>query len=196
MNLPLSLLSLLLPAAVSFAPSQRHWYHHPLRKNLQTVAEVVQVPSPPDSQGRAYNRKSVKLDLLWFGGDSNKNKQTEKYQGSQKEPKSKMGTTATTMENFKQSQELGKKTGALLTDLSAATVEGTAAKGRIKVILDGEQRPKMVEIDEEYFEGVAIEDFTEALTSAMQDAYVKSTNLMEEKMSGLYTELGLPPTKQ
>jgi DNA-binding YbaB/EbfC family protein len=138
----------------------------------------------------------VKLDLLWFGGDSNKSKQNEKDQGGQKESKSKMGTTATTMDNFKQSQELGKKTGALLTELSAATVEGTAAKGKIKVILDGEQRPKLVEIDEEYFDGVAVEDFTEALTSAMQDAYLKSTNLMEEKMIGLYTELGLPPTKQ
>lgn len=157
---------------------------------------VVATPPPATCQGRQYYRKSVRLNLLWFGGDGSKSKQNEKDQKSQKEPKSKMGTTATTMENFKQSQELGKKTGALLTELSVATVEGTAAKGKIKVILDGEQRPKLVEIDEEYFDGVAVEDFTEALTSAMQDAYLKSTNLMEEKMSGLYTELGLPPIKQ
>ena len=102
-----------------------------------------------------------------------------------------MGTTATTMENFKQSQELGKKTNALLQDLSSTTIEGSAAKGKIKVTVDGQQKPLGVDIDDEYFDTCRVEDLTEALAAAMQDAHEKSTKMMQDRMTGLYVELGL-----
>ena len=54
----------------------------------------------------------------------------------------------------------------------------------------------MVEIDEEYFAGVAVEDLAEKITLAMQDAHDKSTKVMEDRMGGLYAELGLPTNKQ
>jgi len=136
---------------------------------------------------------STRVNLLWFGNDETKAKREEKDKSKHS---SKMGTTATTMENFKQSQELGKKTSALLQELTSTTVEGSAAKGKIKVTVDGQQRPKLVEIDDEYFGGVGVEDLTEALAIAMQDAHDKSTKLMQDKMNGLYAELGLPSTKQ
>lgn len=138
---------------------------------------------------------STKLNILWFGNDEKKTKSEEKVKKANKDNKSQMGRTATTMENFKQTQELGKKTGSLLNDLSLSTVEGSGAKGKIKIAMDGQQRPKIVEIDEEYFNEVTLEDFTEALTVALQDAHDKSTKMMEDKMVGLYTELGLPQTK-
>lgn len=138
---------------------------------------------------------STKLNFLWFGNDEKKAKSEEKVKKGNKDNKSQMGRTATTMENFKQTQELGKKTGSLLNDLSLSTVEGSGAKGKIKIATDGQQRPKIVEIDEEYFNEVTLEDFTEALTVALQDAHDKSTKMMEDKMVGLYTELGLPQTK-
>jgi DNA-binding protein YbaB len=132
--------------------------------------------------------------LLWFGNDEKKAKNDQK--DTKQQSKSKMGTTATTMENFKQSQELGKKTSSLLNDLTATSVEGSAGKGKIKVIVDGQQRPKLVEIDEDYFAQVGVEDFTEALAIAMQDAHDRSTKIMEDKMASLYIELGLPSPKQ
>ena len=107
----------------------------------------------------------------------------------------KMGTTATTMENFKQSKEVGRKTSALLVDLSSTTVEGSAARGKIKVLVDGQQKPLGVEIDDDYFDTVGVEDLTEKLATAMQDAHDKSTKLMQEKMESLYAEIGLPPNK-
>ena len=153
--------------------------------------------SQPHNQAPFPKRNdSSSLNLLWFGNDEkNKSKKEETKNDNPKQSRSKMGSTANTMENFKQSQELGKKTSALLNELAAASVEGNAAGGKIKVIVDGQQRPKLVEVDEDYFSGIGMEDLTEALTVAMQDAHDKSTQLMEERMSGLYADLGLPPTK-
>ncbi|GFH45056.1 hypothetical protein CTEN210_01530 [Chaetoceros tenuissimus] len=144
----------------------------------------------------SISSSSTKLNFLWFGNDEKKTKSEEKVKKGNKDNKSQMGRTATTMENFKQTQELGKKTGNLLNDLSLSTVEGSGAKGKIKIAMDGQQRPKLVEIEEEYFNEVTLEDFTEALTLAMQDAHDKSTKMMEDKMAGLYTELGLPQRKE
>jgi len=137
------------------------------------------------------------MNLLWFGGSDEKKKASkakreEKKTDKSKQFSSKMGATATTMENFKQSQELGKKTNTLLQDLSSTTVEGSAAKGKIKVTVDGQQRPMGVEIDDDYFDTCRVEDLTEALAVAMQDAHEKSTKIMQDRMTGLYVELGLP----
>ena len=100
------------------------------------------------------------------------------------------------MENFKQSQDLGKKTSSLLQELSNLNIEGIGAKGKIKVTVDGQQRPTLVDIDEDYFESVTVDDFTEALTAAMMDAHDKSIKIMEEKTNVLYADLGLPSTKK
>ena len=110
------------------------------------------------------------------------------------------------MENFKQSQELGKKTATLLADLSSSTVEGTAANGKVRVYFDGQQHPMGVEMDPEYLQRLlrvgeggsesnsGFEDLNEAVTVAMQDAHAKSVALMDEKMRDLYSDLGLPPS--
>ena len=59
--------------------------------------------------------KLTKLNLLFWGKESDEKKKKEKEDASKASQNarqtSKMGTTATTMENFKQSQELGRKTG-------------------------------------------------------------------------------------
>lgn len=83
---------------------------------------------------------------------------------------------------------------ALLQDLSSAIVEGTAAKGKVKVLVDGQQLPIGVDIDEEYYQNALLDDLTDDLTAAMQDAHEKSTKLMTDKMQSLYKELGLPQT--
>lgn len=155
----------------------------------------------------------TQLNFFWFGNsndekkkkssdDKNKKKPSDKAKGSGgggsssgNPPSSNMGTTATTMENFKQSQELGRKTSALLAELSSTTVEGAAAGGKIKVLVDGQQKPMGVEIDDDYFETVTVEDLTEKLATAMQDAHEKSTKLMQDRMESLYADIGLPMNK-
>lgn len=177
----ISLMKMMVFIMMLITPAQSFMPH--------SVCSKIHIPKPS-----LYQRTgSTKVNLLWFGNDEKVSKSDQK---DNKQSKSKMGTTATTMENFKQSQEIGKKTSSLMNDLSAASVEGSAAKGKIKVVVDGQQRPKLVEVDEDYFSDITVEDFTEALTLAMQDAHDKSTKSMEDKMNGLYAELGLPAAKQ
>ena len=152
---------------------------------------------PPMSAGRArinISTAKTELNLFWSKGDDKKKQKEESSKSPQHtKQSSKMGTTATTMENFKQSQELGKKTSSLIQELSSIQIEGVAAKGKIKVLVDGQQQPIGVEIDEDYFKGVNSGEFSEALLIAMQDAHKKSLDVMQEKMQSLYGSLGLPP---
>jgi DNA-binding protein YbaB len=103
-----------------------------------------------------------------------------------------VASTMDSMENVKRTQRAGKVTRKLVQDLASTTVEGIAADGKVKVILDCQQRPMSVDIDEGYLEKVLVGDLCVALTSAMSDAHAKSIERMDEKMKGLYSELGMP----
>mmetsp|Transcript_13586 Transcript_13586/g.29513 ORF Transcript_13586/g.29513 Transcript_13586/m.29513 type:complete len:217 (+) Transcript_13586:121-771(+) len=108
-----------------------------------------------------------------------------------------MGKTATTLESFKASQEVGKRTAQLTADLTSMSIEGVAADGRIKAYMDGQQRPTGIRIDEALLEkgGFGAEELNDAITKALADAYTKSLEAQEEKMGALYSDLGLPSTK-
>jgi nucleoid-associated protein EbfC len=95
------------------------------------------------------------------------------------------------MENFKTAQQVGKMTNSLVYELASTTVEGSAVDGKVKVIFDGQQRPVNVQIDEAYLEQVDSSDLSAALTTAMKDAYRKSSERMDEKMKSFYVDLGL-----
>lgn len=95
------------------------------------------------------------------------------------------------MENFKTAQQVGKMTNALVQDLQKETFEGVAADGKVKVLFDGQQRPVGVQIDESYLSGVDGSVLSAALTTAMKDAYQKSSEKMDEKMKSFYVDLGL-----
>eukprot|EP00590_Aulacoseira_subarctica_P003820 CAMPEP_0172419100 /NCGR_PEP_ID=MMETSP1064-20121228/5536_1 /TAXON_ID=202472 /ORGANISM="Aulacoseira subarctica , Strain CCAP 1002/5" /LENGTH=112 /DNA_ID=CAMNT_0013158383 /DNA_START=287 /DNA_END=625 /DNA_ORIENTATION=+ len=103
-----------------------------------------------------------------------------------------VASTANMMENFKKSQQLGKKTAALVEELAAATVTGNGPGGKVRVIFSGQQRPKGIEIDDAYLESISPDDLCADITAAMQDAHSKSTELMQKKIQSLYSELGLP----
>lgn len=107
------------------------------------------------------------------------------------------------MEKFKRAQQVGKLTTNLVQELTSTRVEGTAENGKIKVVVDGQQRPIAVIIDESYWQQQVIQqvppldvnDLSAALTLAMQDAHNKAAERMDERMKSYYAELGLkPPT--
>lgn len=95
------------------------------------------------------------------------------------------------MENFKTAQQVGKMTNSLVQDLQKETYEGVAMEGKVKVVFDGQQRPIGVQIDEAYLAGADASELNTALTSAMKDAYQKSSEKMDEKMKSFYIDLGL-----
>ena len=60
------------------------------------------------------------------------------------------------------------------------------------MLFSGQQRPKGIEIDDAYLESISPDDLCADITAAMQDAHVKSTELMQKKMQSLYSDLGFP----
>lgn len=105
---------------------------------------------------------------------------------------SSLSATATTMENFKKVQQVGKRTAQLSDELAGTTVSGQDRRGKVKVFVDGQQRPKGIEIDDSYLESVTPVDLVTDITAAMQDAHAKSAELMAKKMQFIYTDLGIP----
>lgn len=179
----------------SLSGSRIHHPHkvHNINNNPNRLPKLPTTTSSSSSS-------STKLHLFW---KSDNDKSKSEKDDTQKSPDnnqkqtttSKMGTTAMTMENFKQSQELGKKTGSLIQELSSMQVEGVAAKGKIKIFVDGLQQPVGVEIDDEYFNQGSAEEFSDELLIAMQDAHKKSMQIQQDRMQGLYSTLGLPTSK-
>jgi len=132
------------------------------------------------SSGRPYPSKS----LLGGGGGGDDD-------GGQ------MGRTASTLEAFKASQEVGKRTAQVMNELSGMTIEGVGPLG-IKAYVDGRGRPTGIKMDDSLLgraEGavtaVSAEDVQDAITKAFQVAYDKSLEQQEEKMMPLYSDLGL-----
>ena len=117
-----------------------------------------------------------------------------------------MGRTASTLESFKASQEVGKRTAQVLSELTGMTVEGVGPLG-ILAYVDGRGRPTGIKVDASLLSGggredgaaaaaaaatgVSAEDVQDAITKAFQDAYDKSLEQQEEKMMPLYSDLGL-----
>ena len=103
-----------------------------------------------------------------------------------------MGNTASMMENFKKNQEIGKRTASILDELSTTRISGLGANGKVKVFVDGQQRPSGIEIEDGYLNNVNGEDLVDSITEAMQDAHFRSLKIMNEKIQVLYSDLGLP----
>ncbi|KAL7473279.1 hypothetical protein ACHAXS_013722 [Conticribra weissflogii] len=85
----------------------------------------------------------------------------------------------------------------------AGLASGDQRKGGVQVTFDGQRRPVSVAVDPNFLfstssstgesEGViSIEDLNAAITDAMLHGYELSGKVMEEKMTGLYEQLGLP----
>lgn len=138
----------------------------------------------PDTRGTSRLNACVFI-VGWFSRSDGDKKRPEDG-GLEEVPK-----IMDSMDSFKQAQRVGKTTGALVQELSASTVEGTAAEGKVKVVFDCQQKPVSLDIDEEYFKTVDLLDFTNALTAAMKEAHSKSTDKMDERLKSFYQEIGL-----
>jgi nucleoid-associated protein EbfC len=177
---------------------------------FQTEVQHVQRPRP-HQQNHEYHQKSkerepLPLHIWGFGSDNkagssskaNKNPDATLGDAPDSTTTSKGGTLGgvagimDSMDGFKNSQRIGKRTGALVQELMMLNVEGMAEGGKVKVTMDGQQRPVSTFIDETYLESAEASDVAQAITLAMKDAHTKSTEKMDEKMKNFFHELGLP----
>ena len=148
--------------------------HHSLRKGKTTALGIT---------------------LPWFSGKNEGEKGLDDEGAMARDGKGTLGGVAGTMDSmdsFKKAQRVGKRTSALVLELSATTVEGASPDGKVKVIFDCQQRPIKTIIDEAYFEASDFSDVSNAITAAMKDAHAKSIERMDDKMKSFYSELGMP----
>jgi DNA-binding YbaB/EbfC family protein len=91
-------------------------------------------------------------------------------------------------EAFKKAQQVQEGAKKLQEELDVMEIEGTAGGGLVKVFLS---EPRRVEISPDAL-GEGADVVSELVTVAMQDAYIKSTATMREKMEELTGGLNLP----
>ena len=101
------------------------------------------------------------------------------------------------MEQFKQAQEIGKKTQAMQKELEALTLVGAdvedESNAKVKVFVNGQNKPIKVEIvSEEWLASAGSEGVSEAIGLAMAAAHLKGSQASAKKMMELYSEMGLP----
>jgi len=94
-------------------------------------------------------------------------------------------------EAFKKAQQVQEGAKQLQEELDQLEVEGVAGGGLVKVFLSGNQEPRRVEISPDAM-GEGAEVISELVTTAMLDAYSKSTATMRERMEELTGGLNLP----
>jgi len=186
---------------LSIVQSSQHLQHTHTIRHQRTITSTTTVTSTRLDAfwNRNKNKKNAEDNSSYNSNDLSSSPFTPDNNTEPSSPSSVMATTASTMENFKQSQELGRRTNALLQDLASCTVEGTngATGGGVKVFVNGRQEPVGVKVEDSYLERIGgnAEDLEEALTVAMRDAWGKSVGVMEDRMQSLYSELGLPSAK-
>lgn len=90
---------------------------------------------------------------------------------------------------LKQLQELRKQAGQIKTALAEETIEGIGANGLVKIILDGNQEVRQVEISDQLLADK--EKLSQALVEAANDGIKKVQKVMAQKMSQL-GGFGLP----
>lgn len=94
-------------------------------------------------------------------------------------------------EAFKKAQQVQEGAKQLQEELEQMEIEGESDEGLVKVVLSGNQEPLRVEISPQALDKGA-DTLSELVTSAMQNAYEKSTETMRSRMEELTSGLNLP----
>lgn len=94
-------------------------------------------------------------------------------------------------EAFKKAQQVQEGAKKLQEELEQMEIEGQSEDGLVKVVLNGNQEPRRVEISPDAL-GKGAEALSATVAAAMQDAYLKSTATMRSRMEELTSGLGIP----
>ncbi|WIA23157.1 hypothetical protein OEZ86_010053 [Tetradesmus obliquus] len=130
----------------------------------------------------AMSRRQLKAQALFGGGNK------EGGGGGMPNPFD-MGKL---MESVKKAQQLVQvETQRVQAELDATEFDGYDEDETVKVVMNGNQVPKSVEITQEAIDTGA-EELSRRLTLAMQEAHGKSVTGMKSKMQDLAKSLGLP----
>ena len=109
--------------------------------------------------------------------------------GGKKEGGGALSNVAGVMDQFKKAQEIAKKSADLQKELAAAEFEGANADGTVTFKMNGQQQATGCAAPG--FDGMDAAALSAGYTDAMKDAQGKSIAAMNEKMSELYSSIGL-----
>jgi DNA-binding YbaB/EbfC family protein len=102
-----------------------------------------------------------------------------------------LGKIKELQEAFQKAQQVQAGAQQLQIELEQMDIEGSSSDGSVKVVMSGNQEPRLVEISPKIMERGASE-VSALVTEAMKDAYNKSTETMRQKMENLTSGLNLP----
>jgi len=77
-------------------------------------------------------------------------------------------------------------------ELGAATVEGTAGGGAVRVTMNGHRELRDIQISPEAVDPEDVETLQEMITAAFNDASKKAQDLTESKLGGLTGGMSIP----
>ncbi|MBF0243130.1 MAG: YbaB/EbfC family nucleoid-associated protein [Desulfamplus sp.] len=93
---------------------------------------------------------------------------------------------------MKQAQQLQKKMLKMQEELAAKTVEATAGGGMVKVVANGGQKIESISLEKEVVDPEDIEMLQDLILAAVNDALVKSQEMVSSEMGKLTGGLNIP----
>ncbi|RJQ64124.1 MAG: YbaB/EbfC family nucleoid-associated protein [Desulfobacteraceae bacterium] len=93
---------------------------------------------------------------------------------------------------MKEAQKLQSKMLKLQEELAQKTVESTAGGGMIKVVANGRQQVVSIAIEKEVVDPEDVEMLQDLLLAAVNDALVKSQEMVSSEMSKLTGGMNIP----
>ena len=95
------------------------------------------------------------------------------------------------METIKKAQQVGVKVKELQEELQETEIEAVAADGGVTVVVSGAQVPISVDVTDDLL-AKGPEAVSEAVSAAAKDAHTNSMEYAKQRMTELYSEIGLP----
>lgn len=93
---------------------------------------------------------------------------------------------------LRQAQQLQEKLAKVQQELEDITVEATSGGSAVKVVIDGHQRIRSVEISPEVVDAEDTEMLQDLVMAAVNEAITKSQELAKEHLGSLTGGLNLP----
>ena len=93
---------------------------------------------------------------------------------------------------LRQAQQLQAKLAKAQEELGSITVEATSGGGAVKVVIDGHQKVRSVEISPEAVEAGDVELMQDLVMTAVNEAITKSQELVNKRLSSLTGGLNIP----
>ena len=93
---------------------------------------------------------------------------------------------------MKQAQKLQSKMVKLQDDMADKTAEATAGGGMIRVVANGKQQIISIQIEQEVVDPEDVEMLQDLVLAAVNDALVKSQEMVSEEMGKLTGGLNIP----